>query len=165
MPGPHVSQISHEAWPAEGWKKLVAHDEQLDAAAPENFPAPQSWQEPAFVPLYLPLGQFVHASAPDGAYVPPGHSRQVVAPSPACVPASQDDAQEEEPGALNLPASQLIHASLLTDEYLPPAHSLQMEAPLLLSNPGTQGVQVGDPEVLYFPAGQVLHPEDTGEEY
>jgi hypothetical protein len=81
------------------------------------------------------------------------------------VPASQDDAQEEEPGALNLPASQLIQASLLADEYLPPAHSLQMDAPLLLSYPGAQGVHVSDPRVLYFPAGQVLHPEDTGEEY
>ena len=138
---------------------------QLDVAALENLPAPHSWQRPALVPLNLPLGQFVHASAPDGEYVPPGHSRQVVAPRPAYVPASQDDAQEEEPGALNLPASQLIHASLLVDEYLPPAHSLQMDAPLLLSNPGTQGVHVGDPEVLYFPAGQVLHPADTGEEY
>jgi hypothetical protein len=123
VPGPHGSQMMQEAWPVEGWKKLVLHAVHEGEAAPENVPSGQSSQLPALTPLCLPLGQFEHDSAPEDANVPARHSRQVVAPRPAYVPASHEDAQEAEPGALNLPASQLMHASLLSDEYLPPAHS------------------------------------------
>jgi len=83
VPGPHGLQIMQEVWPAEGWKKLVLHAVQEGEAAPEKVPSGQSSQLPALTPLCLPLGQFVHDSAPDDANVPPRHSRHVVAPRPA----------------------------------------------------------------------------------
>jgi hypothetical protein len=48
----------------------------------------------------LPGSQFVHVSAPSRENVPPSHSWQVDAPSPAYVPAVQLDLHSDEPAEL-----------------------------------------------------------------
>ena len=104
------------------------HAVQADDAAPEILPAGQREQVPALLALFFPPGQFVHASAPIKEKVPALHSTQVAKPSPAYVPASQFEAQLDEPAPLKVPTGQLSHASRLGVLFFPLSHWAQEPA-------------------------------------